>query len=99
MLDYQMIWAGTIALGVGLPRVVAPRRSHALSRQDMAKRIAEIEAGAPESYFEEYRALKAYPVTSSSRTWLVVGWLLVVTGLLALVAGFIGRDTMHALLS
>ncbi|MBX9884532.1 MAG: hypothetical protein K2X68_06130 [Novosphingobium sp.] len=58
-MDYQSIWAGTIALAVGLPRVVAPRRSHVLMQQDRAKRIAEIEAGAPESYFEEYRALKA----------------------------------------
>ena len=98
-MDYQMIWAGTVALGLGLPRVVAPRRSHALTQQDVAKRIAEIEAGAPESYFEEYRALKAYPVTSSSRKWLVLGWFFVVVGLAALVAGFMGRDALHTLLS
>lgn len=98
-MDYQMIWAGTVALGVGLPRVVAPRRSHALTQQDVAKRIAEIEAGAPESYFEECRALKAYPVTSSNRKWLVMGWLFVVAGLVAIVMGFIGRDALKAMLS
>lgn len=98
-MDYGTIFYGAVALGVGLPRVVAPRRSHALTQQDRARRIAEIEAGAPEAYFEEYRALKAYPVTSSGRKWLIIGWLFVVFGLLELVAGFIGRDAVHALLS
>jgi uncharacterized membrane protein len=98
-MDYQSIFYGAVALGVGLPRVVAPRRSHALTQQDVAKRIAEIEAGAPERYFEEYRALRAYPVTSSGRKWLVTGWIFVATGLVALVAGFMGRDAVHALLS
>ena len=98
-MDYQLIWGGMLTLAVGLPRVVAPRRSLVLSQQDRAKRIAEIEAGAPESYFEEYRALKAYPVTSSSRKWLILGWVAVVVGLVALVAGFMGRDAVKALLS
>ena len=96
-MDYAAILAGTVALAVGLPRVVAPRRSLVLSQQDRSKRIAEIEAGAPEHYFEEYRALKAYPVTSSSRKWLIVGWLAVVAGSAVLVMGFMGMAAVLAM--
>jgi hypothetical protein len=74
-MDDTAIWFGTMALAVGLPRVVAPRRSLILSQQDQAKRIAEIEAGARERYFEECRALKAYPIASSGRHWLLMGWI------------------------
>lgn len=92
------LFFGTIGLATGLPRVIAPRRSLLLARQDQAKRIAEIEAGAPEQFHEEYRSLKAYPVTSSDRKWVVVGWFFVVAGVVMIVAGFMGRDAVHALL-
>jgi hypothetical protein len=92
------LFFGTIGLATGLPRVVAPRRSMLLARQDHAKRIAEIEAGAPEQFHEEYRSLKAYPVTSSDRRWVAIGWLFVVFGLVMIVAGLMGRDAVHALL-
>ncbi|WP_298191176.1 hypothetical protein [Novosphingobium sp.] len=98
-MDYMSLFFGTIGLATGLPRVIAPRRSLQLAQQDHAKRLAEIEAGAPERFHEEYRALKAYPVPSSDRKWVAIGWLFVVFGLVSIVAGLLGRDAVHALLS
>ncbi len=86
------LFGGAMALGIGLPRVLAPRRSFQLSRQDHAKRIAEIEAGAPEQFHEEYRSLKAYPPTNSERAWLLFGWVATVAGLAAIAMGLVGKQ-------
>lgn len=91
------LFGGVIALGIGLPQVIAPRRSFLMSRQDHAKRISEIEAGAPEQFHEEYRSLKAYPPTSSERAWLVSGWVAVVAGLAATAMGLLGKQAFLAL--
>ena len=42
------------------------------ANQRHAARIAELEAGAPEVYFEELRDLKVYPPTRP-RTWRLIG--------------------------
>lgn len=41
-------------------------------------RVAEIEAGAPEAYFEELRELKAYPPPKKPMTLRVLGGVLLV---------------------
>lgn len=50
-------------------------------------RIAEIEAGAPEAYFEDLRELRAYPPSKRPLTLRVFG-----AGLLAISAGLIALD-------
>lgn len=96
-MDYQSLIVGAMALAIGLPRVVAPHRSRALKQHDREMRMAEIEAGAPERFLEEYRSLKAYPVTTSSRTWLAIGWVAVLVGILCIAMGLIGKQAFLAL--
>jgi hypothetical protein len=96
-VDYLALFAGTMSLWQGLRRVIAPRRSHSLELQNRNMRLAEIEAGASESFFEEYRSLKAYPVTPSHRVWQMAGWLWVLAGLLFLAMGFVGKEAFPAL--
>lgn len=96
-MDYVAISAGVLLLATGLPRVIAPHRSLGRSQQDRAERIAEIEAGALERFFEEHRALKAYPVTSSRRKWVILGWLAAVSGLAMIATGIIGKTATLAL--
>ncbi len=46
-----------------------------------SQRIAEIEAGAPEAYFEELRELKAYPPVSGTAALRLLGAGLVTVSL------------------
>ena len=40
------------------------------------ERLAELEAGGQERFFEERRSLEAYPPFAKSRTWRMLGGLL-----------------------
>jgi hypothetical protein len=51
-----------LAILVGLLMLIRPKVREEFD-QDRLSRIAEIDAGSPESFFEEKRSLEAYPGT------------------------------------
>ena len=57
----DLLIIGGIALASGLPMALAPRATRIKKERTRATRLAQIEAGQEESYFEERRALLAYP--------------------------------------
>lgn len=97
-MDYLMLTAGIMALAGALPNVLTCGRWRDSQRQARSRRIAAIEAGASERYFEEYRALKAFPLKSRSGYWLVLDWIAVIIGVGVLMMGIIGKTAFLALM-
>ena len=90
-MELMPIFSGIIALASGVPMVFAPRLTHAKAKKSVAARISDLEAGADETYFEELRALRAYPVPATERRWLVVGMIQLVFGVVLLALGLTGK--------
>lgn len=98
-MDYFKLFLGTFVLLTSLLGLFGKRGTLFLSQKDWAARVAAIEGGAPERFFEEYRALKAYPPKPSwylrTRFWL---WFNVVMGVVMIVTGIVGMPAVMALL-
>jgi hypothetical protein len=67
-----------MAAGAALIWVPAKYRQQAQSRH--AARMAELDAGAEERFFEERRSLEAYRPAKSDRTWKLMGAALFLLG-------------------
>lgn len=72
----QLLITGAV---IGTALLLCPAKLNNRMNDRHPQRIAEIEAGAPEAYFEELRELRAYPHPSSPTIVRVLG-----AGLLAL---------------
>ena len=70
------MWFGACALASGASLAVRPERR----RRAWQSRIDALRAGAPERYFEELRALEAYPVPPSDRRLRLYGVALLLCG-------------------
>ncbi len=97
-MDYFKVFTGTLVLTASLLALFGKRRLPYLSHKYWAERVAAIEAGAPERYFEEYRALKAYPPKPSNRRIRIGLWVNVGLGMLIIVTGIVGMPAVLALL-
>ena len=69
------------ALAAGTALILFPGRYRRRAEERHSSRLAELEAGAEESYFEEKRSLLAYRPIRSDRGWRGVGALLILIGL------------------
>ena len=72
------------AIAAGAVLIWFPGRYRRREEKRRAARIAELTAGAEESYFEERRALGAYPLPSRDWVWRLFGALLVGAGVLVI---------------
>ena len=71
-LAFDLIQPGLqMALGLGLMWLPHKYRQRAQGRQ--AARLAELDAGDDEHFFEERRSLEAYPPSKSDRVWQLLG--------------------------
>lgn len=75
-IDLQYLLIGIVNAVVGIQLLRNPFGPHLKS----AKRLAELDAGAPERYFEERRALMVYPAPTNLKLPRFRGGLLVVLG-------------------
>lgn len=71
-----------LAVALGAAVLWFPSRYRRAAQQRHAARLAEIEAGAEETYFEEKRALESYRPARRDRTWQLLGAGMVLLGAL-----------------
>ncbi len=81
-MDGGTIGAGAVLLISGAAAFFRPHKRYFESVENRERRMRELDAGAPESFFEERRALEAYPpkVNRSPRTIAVFGALMMLCG-------------------
>ncbi|GMN04057.1 hypothetical protein [Erythrobacter sp. MTPC3] len=80
-IDVLLIALGVTMLAVSIPAIIRPNMLHKQSVRNRDARLLEIEAGAPETYFEEKRELEAYtprynPSNRTLRAFGVVGLII-----------------------
>ena len=68
-----MSYSDVILAAVGVILLIAPEILIGPKRRAREARLAELRAGAPETYFEERRALEAYPLTHRKWVWRLLG--------------------------
>ena len=71
-------------LATGLALLLWPRRLRSKAAEQRARRMAELDSGSEEAFFEERRTLEAYPPLGAGG-WRILGALLVLLAM-ALVA-------------
>jgi hypothetical protein len=79
MFDLNLI-LGVGALLAGVPMVLKPGKARQDTQRAWQRRVAELESGAEETFFEEHRTLKAYPPLSSNGKKRAFGVFLVAVG-------------------
>lgn len=79
LLALQLIEPG-LAVAAGAALLWFPRRFRRLAQRRHAARLAELEAGGKETYFEERRELQAYPPGRKDFTWQLLGAVFVILG-------------------
>lgn len=79
-MDLQLIIIGGCCITAGVPMLLFPRRRRLAAEQRRETRIAELDAGAEERFFEERRTFVAYPLAGTDRGWRVRGMLLIIAG-------------------
>ncbi|NCP19978.1 MAG: hypothetical protein GW855_12560 [Erythrobacter sp.] len=91
-MDGPTFSAGLITMGTGASAYFWPHKKYFESEDNRQRRLAELREGAPESYFEERRALEAYPPlgNQSNRTIRLMGRIAFMVGLCALVWSVVG---------
>jgi hypothetical protein len=84
-MDLVSLSIGVVSLASGAPMLLVPRRSREKTQAVWKSRVAELNAGADERYFEEGRTLDAYPPIATDTKKRAFGGLLVVIGLALIV--------------
>ena len=85
-------------LVVGLGLVIWPQKLSAVGPQAHARRLAELKAGQPEEFFEEKRALEAYPPAVGGLFWRrLLGGLLVLSAIGLFVVDRLPAEALNAL--
>jgi len=90
----QMLMASLLALIALIPVVLFVRADK--SGKVRARRLAELDAGAPESYFEERRALEVYPnqpLEGRARTAAKIAYAVILVLVLLNFADFLDRHS------
>lgn len=82
-LQAMLIGIGTIITGALM--FIRPARARRVWR----KRIAELQAGAREEFFEERRSLEAYPPLSTNTKQRMFAVLLILLGAATIVIGIL----------
>lgn len=79
-------------MGIGASTYFWPHVQHSESDESRQRRLAELRAGAPESYFEEKRTLEAYPtrIDRLNRRTRLLGGVAFVVGLGGAALSFLG---------
>ena len=80
-MNLQSMIIGSLALIGVLPMMIFPRRKRLKAEAIISQRINDLSNGAEERYFEERRAIEAYPPPKTDRGWLIRGALLSFAGL------------------
>ena len=91
MADFGTIGAGAAVAGISIPMILKPEKQYRYSRQIRNARIAELDGGSPEVFFEERRELEAYtPKTNASVAQMrLIGVALFLCGLALAVWGYV----------
>ncbi len=71
-----------LAIAVGAALMWFPRNHRRAAERRHAARLAELDAGAEERFFEERRSLEAYRPAKSDTTWKLLGAVLFLLGAL-----------------
>jgi hypothetical protein len=87
-VDLQSLFIGLPCLAVGLATLIFPRKRRLAAESNLAVRKAELADGASERYFEERRALDAYPLPATDGKWRVRGGLLTVSAIALLALSY-----------
>lgn len=80
-MDAQSMLIGAFSLASGLVMLVLPRRSRLAAEAEARSRKAQLDAGAPERFFEERRSIDAYPPAPTDRRWRLKGAVFTVLGI------------------
>jgi hypothetical protein len=83
-INLQYVAIGVMNTAVGLRMLVEPQHFHT----KIDKRKTELDAGAPERFFEERRTLVAYPPPASVRGWRFKGTVLMLLGIACVSVSF-----------
>ncbi|AOL23061.1 hypothetical protein Ga0102493_112042 [Erythrobacter litoralis] len=89
-VDGLMLGLGLMVAGTSLGAILRPDLLVKESRSNRDARLRELDAGAPEAFFEERRELEAYPprFDLSHRTLRILGAAGLALGIAAMFAGF-----------
>jgi hypothetical protein len=80
-----MEWRAILLIVAGLVTILWPERIATRAKAQYDRRLAELQSGAEESYFEEQRSLLAYPPRPLWRWTRECGFLLAAVGLAILL--------------
>ena len=72
--------APVIVASMGLWMLIAPHRHRTAGERRHAARLAELDTGATESFFEERRSLQAYRPPRTDRGWRIIGAAMLLIG-------------------
>lgn len=91
-MDWLTFVAGMVIATVSLGAILRPQRQYRDSLSNRNARLAELDAGASERYFEERRELEAYPPKRDLRNQTIrhLGYLSLVGGVILVVWSFTG---------
>ena len=79
--DILSIVLGAGAIVAGIPMVLTPTKARENTEKIWQARLAELDAGAEERFFEERRTLRAYPPLRSDAKKRAFGAFLLLLGL------------------
>jgi len=82
-MQFSSIIIGACAIAIGAARLLKPSQTRATH----GDRLAALQAGAKEDYFEEQRTLEAYPPPSTDTKQRAYGMLGIVLGLGTILFG------------
>lgn len=88
-MHWQSLVIGALCLPSGLGMFIFPRKQRLAAEAKVRFRRQQLAAGAPELYFEEARALEAYPLPATDIRWRIRGAFFTVCSVALLVLGFI----------
>ena len=80
-MDFFGFAIGILSLVSGIPMAVWPHRKRKAAQAAWSERLAQLDAGAEETFFEERRSLLAYPPYKSDRKMRAAGIFLVLCGI------------------
>lgn len=82
-MNLMSLTIGGMCLISGASMVIFPKRK----REAMLARKAKLAAGTSERYFEERRAIEAYPPPKTDKGWRIKGIALALLGVAAVCIG------------
>lgn len=84
-MDFLSFSIGALAIIAGTPKLLRPKITRDRVQAARNHRIQQLNAGAKEHYFEERRAIDAYPPIAADWKTRAFGGFLVAIGLTAVI--------------